>query len=137
LVSRVIIADTELPGYVRGFVSIAADDGYKLGLLAAREGGQNGAAGDGTQANYGEADLFRCDHCLGVSYIYNFLTFAIRAAELLIADGFVIEATQFFAVIENFVDGVGDRFGIFGAAEEKIMRKPDRFVIGGALGFGT
>ena len=49
----------------------------------------------------------------------------------------MFETAKLFDVLENFPDGLGDAVDIFLSAKEKMMREPDSFVIGGALGCGA
>src|SRR5271169_6737814 len=61
------------------------------------------------------------------------LTFAIGPAQPLVANGLMVQGTQFFNVLENFVDRVGNRIDILPAAQEKLMHEPHCLVISSSV----
>src|SRR5271170_6663792 len=46
----------------------------------------------------------------------------------------MLQAAKFLNVVQNFQNGIHDGVDIFLAAEEEMMRKPDRFLIGCTFG---
>ena len=61
------------------------------------------------------------------------LTFAVRAAQALITDCFVIETTQLFDIRQYLVYCHGDGVHVLSGAEEELVWEPHRFLIRGAI----
>jgi hypothetical protein len=61
------------------------------------------------------------------------LTLPVGAAKLLVTDGFVVKASQFFAIREDLVNRIGDRICVFAATEEILVRKPHGLMVCRAL----
>lgn len=63
------------------------------------------------------------------------LAFTISAAEALVPDGFVIEPVEFLNSLDDLMNRVGDVVHVLCGSEKMLMREPDGFVIGSAVGF--
>ena len=63
------------------------------------------------------------------------LTFAVRAAQPLVTNCFVIEASQLFDIGQNLVDCHSNGVDVLNGAEEQLVREPHCLVISGAVSF--
>src|ERR1700730_11906853 len=65
------------------------------------------------------------------------LTFAVRTAEPLVANCFVIHSSQLFDIRQDFLYSLHDGVHVLRGAKKVLMRKPHCFVIRGTIRFWT